>query len=124
VKKLIDYEEFCGTRRIPGSVDEITPKELKRLMDGQSKVVLLDVREPHEYELCRIEGSKLIPLRELKQRIGELDKESEMVVYCQVGTRSARAVELLSSLGFSKVRNLKGGIRAWAEDVDRMIPVY
>jgi adenylyltransferase/sulfurtransferase len=124
IKKLIDYEEFCGTRRVPIEVEQITPKELRLLMNNRKGVVLLDVREPYEYELCRIEGSKLIPLGELKRRFGELDKSSETVVYCHVGTRSARAVELLSSLGFTRVRNLKGGIRAWAEDVDHRIPVY
>jgi molybdopterin/thiamine biosynthesis adenylyltransferase/rhodanese-related sulfurtransferase len=124
IRKLIDYEEFCGTRRAQGVVKEITPKELKHLMDRRDGVVLLDVREPYEYNLCRIEGSKLIPLGELQRRIGELDKGCETVVYCHVGTRSARAVELLSSLGFARVRNLRGGIRAWAEDIDHGIPLY
>ena len=85
---------------------------------------LLDVREPFEHQLCRIEGSKLIPLGQLRTRAGELDKSAEIVVYCHVGARSAKATELLSALGFSKVRNLKGGIRAWSEDVDPRVPIY
>jgi len=122
--RLIDYEEFCGTRRVPSSVSEITPKELKRVMENLEDIVLLDVREPYEYELCRIEGSKLIPLGELGRRLGELDKSADIVVYCHVGVRSARAVELLSSGGFGRVRNLKGGIKGWAAEVDPTIPIY
>ena len=98
--------------------------ELKRKIDLGEGIVLLDVREPFEYALCRIENSKLIPLGELRGRVGELDKSAETVVYCHTGVRSARAVELLSSEGFRRVRNLKGGIRAWAEEVDRKIPIY
>jgi len=124
VTKLIDYDEFCGVRKAPLPVKEVSPKELKQLKDGGSRILLLDVREPYEYDLCRIEGSKLIPLGELEHRMREIDKRSDVVVYCHVGMRSARAVEFLSSKGFSKVRNLKGGIRAWAEEVDRSMPVY
>jgi len=124
VRKLIDYEEFCGVRRAPPSVEEVAPMELKRKIDLGEGIVLLDVREPFEYALCRIENSKLIPLGELRGRVGELDKSAETVVYCHTGVRSARAVELLSSEGFRRVRNLKGGIRAWAEEVDRKIPIY
>ena len=123
ITKLIDYDEFCGVRKSPASVKEVSPKQLKQLMDGGSSILLLDVREPYEYALCRIEGSKLIPLRELERRVEEIDRRSDVVVYCHVGMRSARAVELLSSKGF-RARNLKGGIRAWAEEVDRSVPVY
>jgi adenylyltransferase/sulfurtransferase len=124
VKRLIDYEEFCGTVREPPPVEEITPGELKRMIDGAHEVVLLDVREPYEHELCRIEGSKLIPLADLGKRAHELDKGATVVVYCHVGMRSARAVQLLSSMGFSRVRNLKGGISAWAHEVDPDMPIY
>jgi adenylyltransferase/sulfurtransferase len=124
VKALIDYEEFCGLRKEPLPIEEITPKELKRLMDGSGEIVLLDVREPYEHELCRIEGSKFIPLGELGERAGELDKGADIVVYCHVGMRSARAVHLLSSMGFARVRNLKGGIRAWGHDIDPKMPIY
>ena len=97
---------------------------MKRRIDDGDRIVLLDVREPFEYALCRIEDSKLIPLGELGRRIGELDRSAETVVYCHTGVRSARAVELLTSEGFHRVRNLKGGIRAWAEEVDPKIPIY
>jgi len=124
VRKLIDYEEFCGARRAPPLVEEVAPMELKRKIDDGDRIVLLDVREPNEYALCRIENSKLIPLGELGRRIGELDRSAETVVYCHTGVRSARAVELLTSEGFHRVRNLKGGIRAWAEEIDPKIPIY
>ena len=124
VRKLIDYEEFCGVRRAPPSVEEVAPMELKRRIDVGERIVLIDVREPFEYALCRIENSKLIPLGELRRRLDELDRSTETVVYCHTGVRSARAVELLTSEGFHRVRNLKGGIRAWAEEVDQRIPIY
>jgi sulfur-carrier protein adenylyltransferase/sulfurtransferase len=123
IKRLIDYEQFCGIRRGAPPVEEITPKELKRLLDGGGKVVLLDVREQPEYGICRIEGSKLIPLEELEGRASELRGGDKVVVYCQVGSRSARAVQLLASKGI-RALNLRGGIRAWAEQVDPSMPVY
>ena len=124
VRELIDYEEFCGVRRATPSVEEVVPLELKRRIDAGERVVLLDVREPFEYAFCRIENSKLIPLGELGRRMGELERSAEIVVYCHTGVRSARAVEFLSSEGFRRVRNLKGGIRAWAEEVDPKMPIY
>jgi len=124
VRKLIDYEEFCGMRRATPSLEEVAPLELKRRIDVGEKIVLLDVREPFENALCRIENSKLIPLGELGRRVGELDRSAEIVVYCHTGVRSARAVGILSSEGFRRVRNLKGGIRAWAEEVDPKMPIY
>ena len=124
VTKLIDYEEFCGTRRAPAQVAEVDATTLKRLLEGGAKINLLDVREPFEYELCHIPGSKLIPLEELERRAAELDPSEEVVVYCHVGVKSARAVELLSSRGFRRARNLMGGIRAWADSVDPSMPVY
>jgi sulfur-carrier protein adenylyltransferase/sulfurtransferase len=124
VTKLIDYEEFCGTNRATVKVPEVDATTLKRLLEKGPKIQLLDVREPFEYEMCHIPGSKLIPLGELQQRFGELSPSDEIVVYCHVGVRSARAVELLSSRGFAKARNLIGGIRAWADSVDPSMPVY
>ncbi len=124
VTKLIDYEDFCGTRTAPKQVEEIKPKMLKRLLDAKSNLVLLDVREPFEHDLCHLKGSKLIPLGELERRVGELDPTDEIVVYCHVGERSARAVDLLNSRGFRKAKNLAGGIRAWADEVDPGMPIY
>ena len=123
IKEPIDYEWFCGLGKEPNTSRDVTPAELKGLMDNGG-VVLLDVREPFEYEICRLTGSKLIPLGELPEKIGELDRNQEVVVYCHVGTRSSAAVEFLSSQGFKKVHNLKGGIRAWAEEIDQDIPLY
>ena len=124
VTSLIDYEEFCGVRGPAKGVSDVTPLELKRMMGSGNGVVLLDVRERYEHEVSHIGGSKLIPLSELEKRAGELRKVDEVVVYCHVGVRSARAVEYLASLGFRRVWNLKGGIRAWAEEVDPSLPVY
>lgn len=124
VTKLIDYEEFCGAKREPVAADEVTVRELKRMIDGRREVVVLDVREPYENVLCKIEGSKLIPLGDLPGRADELDKGAEIVVYCHTGVRSARAVEFLSSKGFTKARNLKGGIDAWSKEIDPRVPIY
>ncbi len=123
VTKLIDYDEFCGTRR-EFHVTDVKPKALKQLIDAGSKLVLLDVREPFEHDLCRIEGSVLLPVGELERRVGELNKDDDIVVYCHVGVRSARAAEFLSSRGFKRVKNLSGGILAWASEVDHNMPLY
>jgi adenylyltransferase/sulfurtransferase len=130
VTGLIDYEEFCG---VPGHDHEegsaggdwdIEALQLaEQLSQGQS-IHLLDVREPHELEISHLEGADLIPLGQLAARLSELDSAEEMVVFCKAGTRSARALELLASAGFRKVKNLKGGINAWARDVDPSLPIY
>jgi adenylyltransferase/sulfurtransferase len=124
IRELIDYDEFCGLRREEARREEVAPSELKRMLGSETKVVLLDIREPYERQLCSIGSSRHIPIGELAQRAGELDREEELVVYCHVGVRSAAAVGLLKSLGFRKARSLAGGIRAWAEEVDSSIPVY
>ena len=133
VTELIDYEAFCGVpgRGMPGHEegsagaerDIEAPELARRLADG-APVRLLDVREPHELEISRLEGATLIPLGQLAGRLSELDSAEEMVVFCKGGTRSARALELLASAGFRKVKNLKGGINAWAKEVDPSLPVY
>jgi len=123
ITKLIDYDEFCGIRR-SFNVDELSPRSLKQLMENGSELLLLDVREPFEHEVCSIDGSKLIPIGELERRLGELGRDDDIVVYCHVGIRSARAAEFLTGRGFTKVRNLTGGIRAWAEEVDPGMPRY
>lgn len=123
ITKLIDYEEFCGTKKPVPTVKEVSPTELKHALDSGEKVVLLDVREPFENAYCRIETSKLIPLGELEERVDELDKADRIVVYCHTGIRSARATEFLTSKGF-RAQNLKGGVEAWALEVDPRMPVY
>jgi sulfur-carrier protein adenylyltransferase/sulfurtransferase len=123
--RLIDYEEFCGlTSGTRGGVDEVDVLGLKRSLDSGSEVFLLDVREPYEFDFARLKDSKLIPLGQLADRIGELDKSKDTVVYCHMGVRSARAVEYLKSNGFTKVRNLKGGIKSWTALVDPTVPDY
>ncbi len=127
-KGLIDYAEFCGIRgeEAPSTVTnipEITPKELKARLDKGDDIYVLDVREPHEYQICNINGH-LIPLGELPQRVHELDSSKEIVAHCKSGKRSAQAVEFLRGAGFKKIQNLKGGILAWSDEVDPSVPKY
>jgi len=103
---------------------EITTKELKRLVDGGSKVTLIDVREQNEYDLCHINGSRLIPLGQIRSRVNELSLYNEYVFYCHTGKRRGWVVNFVRQLGFKKVKNLKGGIDAWAEEIDRSMPRY
>jgi len=130
IKELIDYEEFCGVPghdREDGSAGEgldISALDLKTRITPNSKLILLDVREPHELEISALPGAVNIPLGQLAGRLSELNSADDMVVFCKGGTRSARALELLSSAGFKKVKNLKGGINAWAREVDSNLPIY
>jgi molybdopterin/thiamine biosynthesis adenylyltransferase/rhodanese-related sulfurtransferase len=126
IHHLIDYEQFCGN--IPlGSVDadesQITPQQLKSRLDAGDDVLILDVREPHEYEICNLNG-RLIPLGELPDRLHELDLSQDIVVLCKTGSRSGRAVELLKQAGFQRAKNLLGGIDAWSEQIDPTMPRY
>jgi len=128
VTKLIDYVEFCGIRgeEAPAqqtSVPEITPKELKARLDRGDDLYILDVREPHEYQICNI-GGHLIPLGDLSKRVNELDSSREIVAHCRSGKRSADAAEFLRKAGFRKLWNLKGGILAWSDEVDPNVPKY
>ena len=129
ITKLIDYEQFCGIRGeehtpMQTGIPEITPAEVKKKMDVHEPFVLIDVREPHEYQICRIPGSKLIPLGEVPKRMNELNSADEIVVHCKSGMRSAKAVDLLMKSGFRKIHNLKGGILAWSDQVDPSVPKY
>ena len=129
IKELIDYEEFCG---VPGhdheegsagaGLDITAPELAERVKINHLK--LLDVREPHELEISALPNAVNIPLGQLASRLAELNSADDMVVFCKGGTRSARALELLSSAGFKKVKNLKGGINAWAKEVDTNLPGY
>ncbi|HVL98878.1 MAG TPA: molybdopterin-synthase adenylyltransferase MoeB [Egibacteraceae bacterium] len=128
VTELIDYEQFCGVPAVEGEQQvsdgglvEITPEEFARVREN---VRVIDVREPHEYDISRIPGADLIPLGTLPQRLHELDSAEDIVVHCKSGVRSAQACRLLSEAGFRKVRNLHGGINAYARQVDRSIPTY
>jgi len=127
ITKLIDYQEFCGIRGEEAaptvSVPEITPKELKARLDRGDDLFILDVREPHEYQICHLHGH-LIPLGDLPRRVSELDSSREIVAHCRSGKRSADAVAFLKQAGFKKIWNLKGGILAWSDEVDPKVPKY
>ena len=131
ITKLIDYEQFCGIRgEEPASAPvsnnqwETTVEELKRRLDRHDNVFILDVRNPEEYQICRIPGSTLIPLPELPRRFQELDRNRELIVHCKSGMRSLKATQFLRQQGFSNVKNLKGGILAWADKIDPTVPKY
>jgi len=128
VTELIDYEEFCGIPQAnavaqENGVPEITVKELKQKMDDGEPINVLDVREPHEYEVANI-GVRLIPLGELPRRLAEFDQNGSFAIHCKTGARSANAVKLLQDAGFGNVYNVKGGITAWSEEVDPSVPKY
>ena len=129
IKELIDYEEFCGVpshdheEGSAGVSWDITVTELaERVKTNHLK--LIDVREPHELEISRLPNATNIPLGQLAARLSELDGAEDLVLFCKSGARSTRALELLTSAGFKKVKNLKGGINAWAKEVDKSLPVY
>jgi adenylyltransferase/sulfurtransferase len=129
ITKLIDYEQFCRMRgeeqtAVVNGIPEVTAQEVKKMMNEKKPFVLIDVREPHEFQICRLPGSKLIPLGQVAKRMNELNSADEIVVYCRSGQRSAKAAELLTKVGFSKVHNLKGGILAWSDQVDPSVPKY
>lgn len=128
INKLIDYYEFCGVRGeeapVPDlHVPEIAPKELKARLDRGDDLFILDVREPHEFQICNL-GGYLIPLGELPRRVHELDSSREIVAHCRSGKRSAEAVDFLRKAGFRKILNLRGGILAWSDEVDSSVPKY
>jgi sulfur-carrier protein adenylyltransferase/sulfurtransferase len=109
----------------PQEMAEITATKLKERLDRGDDIQIIDVREPNEYEVARIPGSRLIPLKEVLNRMGEIDASRETVVHCKMGGRSARAIEALSRAGFQgKLINLKGGITAWSNEVDPSVPKY
>ena len=121
ITSLIDYEQFCGIGNNEIRTEseyEITPVELKRILDEKKPVTIVDVREPFEYDICRINGSRLIPLGQVQQRMNELDANELIVLHCHHGARSAQALMLLRDSGFKKLKNLVGGIEQWAEDVE------
>jgi len=127
ITKLIDYEEFCGIRgeeqAVETSTADMQVEELKRRLDKGDDLFVLDVREPHEYQICNL-GGYLIPLNDLPKRVSELDSSREIVAHCKMGGRSAKAVAFLRQAGFKKVHNLAGGISAWADRVDPKVPKY
>ena len=130
VTGLIDYEQFCGltpptTQEIAvnNGIPQISVKELKQRLDAEESLLILDVREPHEYQIANL-GGKLIPLNDLPVRLAEVDRDREIVVQCRSGARSQRAAEYLQQAGFTRVSNLTGGILAWADEIDPTMPKY
>jgi sulfur-carrier protein adenylyltransferase/sulfurtransferase len=131
IRELIDYDQFCGITAPPEATAEpadweITVGDLKEKLDRREPLTIIDVRDPHEWQICNLEmhGSKLIPLGEFAARMHELDSEDEIVVHCKMGGRSAEAYHILKQAGFKKIKNLKGGILAWADEVDHTLPTY
>jgi adenylyltransferase/sulfurtransferase len=130
ITELIDYNQFCGIPAhepapAPGVAEgEIDPIEVKAKIDRGDPFVLIDVREPHEYQIAKIPTARLIPLGELPKRVNELNSADEIVAHCKSGMRSAKAVDFLKQAGFRKVKNMKGGILAWSDKVDPSVPKY
>ena len=131
VTNLIDYEQFCGIRPAAdhavvatGNGFEISAVELKQRLDRGDRPRIVDVREPNEFQINRIPGAELIPLGELPRRYAELDAETELIVHCKMGGRSAKAADFLRSVGFKRVLNLRGGILDWVDKVDPTQPKY
>jgi adenylyltransferase/sulfurtransferase len=128
VTKLIDYHQFCGVPRDPAPAapagDEIDPVAVKQKLDRGEDFVFIDVREPHEFQICRIPGTTLIPLGEIPKRLAEIDGSKEIVLHCKSGVRSGKAATLLRESGFKRVLNMKGGILAWSDKVDPSVPKY
>jgi adenylyltransferase/sulfurtransferase len=128
IKELIDYEVFCGIEPTPvdnGNPDEVTVQDMKKALDDPKLgIKVIDVREPFEYEIARIEGVPLLPMSELQQRFTELDPNTQYYLLCKVGARSHSAVEFLREQGFKYVKNVKGGTNAWSDEIDRNLPRY
>jgi len=130
IHQLIDYQQFCGIPAHPPAPEpgvsetEIEVTALKARMDRGDDFVLVDVREPHEFQIGRIPNSRLIPLGELPKRVNELNVSDDIVVHCKSGMRSAKAMDFLKQSGFKRVKNLKGGILAWSDKVDPSVPKY
>src|SRR3954464_15051986 len=129
ITKLMDYEQFCGMNQtetkapMANALPEMTVEELKRKLDAKEDIFVLDVREPHEYQICNI-GGYLMPMGDVQKRQQELDPDKHIVVHCRSGVRSAKVADFLRQQGFEKVQNLAGGILAWADRIDPKMPKY
>jgi adenylyltransferase/sulfurtransferase len=129
VTQLIDYQQFCGiipeqkAAAVQNGIPQMSVKELKQRLDDGDDLLILDVREPFEYQIAQI-GGRLIPLNDLPKRMNELNTAQEIVVQCKSGGRSQRAAEFLAKNGFKKLHNLAGGITAWSNEIDPKVPKY
>src|SRR6184192_3069797 len=121
ITEPIDYEQFCG---VATNIPTVSVRELKQKLDAREPVQLVDVREPFEHEIASIDSARLIPLGELPDRLGELDRDRLTIVHCHSGMRSAQAVRLLRDAGFAKAFNLEGGIAKWSDEIDSDVPKY
>ncbi len=129
INQLIDYEEFCGSpgakqNNLTVQEDEVSAEELKAILEAETPVTLIDVREPYENEICRLNPSTLIPMKSLLDNVEQLDVAKQYILYCRTGARSRQALDLLKSSGFKRVKHLKGGILEWADKVDPSLPRY
>jgi molybdopterin/thiamine biosynthesis adenylyltransferase/rhodanese-related sulfurtransferase len=126
ITELQDYVAFCGVEDegIADGIEEITATELKRRLESGEDLEMVDVREPHEWAICRIAGARLVPLGTLAERLHEFDSSRTYVMQCKVGARSARAITQLRQAGFKKLLNLRGGVNAWAREVEPTMPTY
>jgi rhodanese-related sulfurtransferase len=130
ITELIDYEAFCGVPAFDlgtaplASELEIEPHQVAEMLNDGKKIRLIDVREPHELEISRISGAELIPFGSLASEMHKLNSTEEIVLICRSGSRSARALSMLAGAGFKKVKNMRGGINAWADQVDPSLPRY
>ena len=130
VTRLIDYEQFCGAlpatqeeQAVKNGIPQMSVKELKRRLDAGEELFILDVREPYEHQIANI-GGRLIPMNEVAKRLAEIDRNREIVVHCKMGGRSQRVAEFLVKSGYANVKNLAGGILAWADQIDPKVPKY
>ncbi len=128
IKELIDYEMFCGIEPEPeqnGNPDEVTVQEMKKALENPNLgIKVIDVREPDEYEIARITGVPLVPLSQIEQRFTELDPNAQYYIHCKSGVRSMKALHFLRGQGFKYLKNVKGGITAWSEEIDSNVPRY
>ncbi len=127
IKELIDYEVFCGIEPVKeeGNPDEVTVQDMKKALDNPNLgIKVIDIREPYEYEIAHVEGLPLLPMGQLTARFTELDPNQQYYLHCQVGARSLQAIDFLRQQGFKYVKSVKGGIAAWAIEIDRSVPRY
>jgi len=129
IKELIDYEQFCGIAPEPAqrdsNPDEVTVQDMKKALDNPSlEIKVIDVREPDEYEIAHVDGVPLLPLSQLQQRFTELDPNQQYYLHCKMGGRSMKALQFLREQGFKYLKNVKGGIDAWSDEIDRTVPKY
>jgi molybdopterin/thiamine biosynthesis adenylyltransferase/rhodanese-related sulfurtransferase len=129
VKELIDYEMFCGIAPEPaetsGNPDEVTVQEMKNALDNPGLgIKIIDVREPDEYEIAKVDGVPLVPLSQIQQRFTELDPNQQYYIHCKAGVRSLKALHFLREQGFKYLKSVKGGISAWSDEIDHNVPKY